>query len=125
MLLLNNTYSNSIVDAERRKGKLLDYAQLYFFGVAVFSCNLARYRVKLYAVFKLKSEYFIKMLKIINGNRNQISIPPDYLEQGTFETDNHKPYPVSIGNLHIVRSPPLETITLSPIKVYSLSIPNE
>ena len=125
-LLLNNTYSNSIVDAERRKGKLLDYAQLYFFGVATFSCNgLARYRVKLYAVVKLKSVYFIKMLKIINGNRNQISIPPDYLEQGTFETDNHKPYPVSIGNLHIVRSPPLKTITLSPIKVYSLIISNE
>ena len=124
-LLLNNTYSNSIVDAERRKGKLLDYAQLYFFGVAIFSYNLARYRVKLYAVFKLKSEYFIKMLKIINGNRNQISIPPDYLEQGTFETDNHNPKTVSIGNLHIVRSPPLKTITLSPIKVYSLIISNE
>ena len=108
-----------------KKGKLLDYAQLYFFGVAIFSCNLARYRVKLYAVVKLKSVYFIKMLKIINGNWNQISIPPDYLEQGTFEMDNHKPYPVSIGNLHIVRSPPLKTITLSPIKVYYLIISNE
>ena len=58
-LLLNNTYSNSIVDAERRKGKLLDYAQLYFFGVAIFSYNLARYRVKLYAVFKPHSIYMV------------------------------------------------------------------
>ena len=124
-LLLNNTHSNSIFDAGRRKGKLLDCAQFYFFGVTVFSCNLARYRAKLYAVFKLKSKYFIKMLKNIYGNRNQTNIPLDYLEQGTFETNNHNPYSVSIGNLHIVRSLPLKTITLFPTKVYSLIISNE
>ena len=121
----NNTYSNSIFYEGRRKGKLLDYAQFYFSGVTAFSCYIARFRVKLYTVFKLKSKYFIKMLKNTYVNRNLINILLDYLEQRTFEMDNHIPYSVSIGNLHIVRSLPLKTITLFPAKVYSFIISNE